>query len=216
MLGAYALGRPPLGARLNVATMEPPYEGFVDFDVFDTLISEYFNSPILYALVESIGDWLDGEGWDDFIYKNIWLLESAKGYGLDILGRIVGAGRIISITAGGTYIGFEGQPDAQNWDNGIWYRGADATNNVRLGDDTYRRVILAKARLNVCGGTIPEINAILMLLFPEYGNSYVIDNQDGSLTYHFGSELSAVDYAIVTQEGLLPRPSGKRLTIEQG
>ena len=55
-----------------------------------------------------------------------------------------------------------------------------------------------------------------MLLFPDYGNSYVKDNADGTLTYHFGAPLTAVDYAIASQEGLLPRPTGKRILIEQG
>jgi len=216
MLGAYPVGRPPLGARLDNTTNPEKYAGFVNFDVLDTLISQYFNSPVLKALVEYSGAWLDGATYDDFFFKNIWQLSTAKGYGLDILGRIVGASRVISVPAEDTYVGFAGQSTAQNWGHGIWYRGADATNNVRLGDDVYRRVILAKARANVCGCTVPEINAILVLLFPGYGNSYVKDNADGTLTYHFGVQLTAVDYAIASQEGLLPRPTGKRILIEQG
>lgn len=216
MLGTYPLGRAPLASRLDPASLPSVYAGFVDFDVTDTLLSQYEPRVILPALVGAMGGWLDGAGYEDFLFANIWCLDSAKGFGLDILGRIVGAARNLTIPEAGTYIGFQGQPTAENWGAGIWYSGADATLNVRLGDDTYRRVIFAKSLANVCGGTILEINAILMALFPSYGNSYIRDNLDGSVTYHFGGTLSAVDYAIATQENILPRPQGKRVLYEQG
>lgn len=216
MLGAYSLGQAPLAASLRTQAVEKGYEGFVDFDVLATVISQYRDSPIIMALVQYMGAWLDGQVYDDFFYKNVWDLTQARDFGLDILGRIVGARRTLSIPEPGVYIGFDGQPTAQNWGHGIWNRGASATANVRLEDATYRRVILAKARANVSSCTIPDLNSILMLLFPEYGNSYVKDNADGTYVLHFGATLSAVDYAIISQEGLLPRPAGKRFTIEQG
>jgi len=213
---AYPIAQAPIAARLpSGASPAPPYEGFVTFDVLDTLIAQYCNSPILYALVQYVGAWLDGRVYDDFFYFNVWNLDTAVEYGLDILGRIVGASRYLTVPEANVYIGFAGQDTAQNWGHGIWNRGANGTLNVRLADDVYRRVILAKARANVSGLTIPETNAILMLLFPDYGNSYVVENEDGSISYSFGATLSAVDYAIISQEGLLPRPTGRAVTIVQ-
>lgn len=216
MLGTYSLGQAPLAASLAPQSADVRYEGFVDFDVMATVISQYRDSPILVALVQYMGAWLDGRIFDDFFYKNVWDLSQARDFGLDILGRIVGARRTLSVPEGGVYIGFDGQPTAQNWGHGIWNRGASATANVRLEDATYRRVILAKARANVSACTIPDLNAILMLLFPDYGNSYVKDNHDGTYILHFGTTISPVDYAIISQEGLLPRPAGRSFTIEQG
>ena len=216
MLGQYSLGQAPLAARLDITDAPIGYEGFVDFQVLDTVISQYRDSPIIMALVQYMGAWLDGQVYDDFFYKNVWDLSQARDYGLDILGRIVGARRELSIPEPGTYIGFDGQPTAQNWGHGIWNRDASATANVRLEDDTYRRVILAKARANVSACTVQDLNAILMLLFPNYGNSYVKDNADETYILHFGTTISAVDYAIISQEGLLPRPAGRSFTIEQG
>ena len=216
MLGAYPLGSAPLAGSIDAQLATTAYEGFVDFEVMDTVISQFRDSPILVALVQYMGAWLDGQVYDDFFYKNVWDLSQARDFGLDILGRIVGARRMLSVPEGGVYIGFDGQTTAQNWGHGIWNRGANATANVRLADDVYRRVILAKARANVSSCTIQDINAILMLLFPDYGNSYVVDATDGSYVLHFGATLSAVDYAIISQEGLLPRPAGRRVTIVQG
>ena len=216
MLGTYPLARAPLAARLPGQAPSAPYAGFVNFDVLDTVIAEYCNSPVLLALVEFMGAWLDGRAFDDLFYFDIWNLPDAQGYGLDVLGRIVGASRIIQLPDEATYIGFAGQPTAENWGAGIWFSSGAASNNVRLDDNTYRRVILAKALSNICGCTIPEINRLLLVLFPTYGNSYVIDNADGTLTFHFGAVLTPVDYAIVSQEGILPRPVGKRLIITQG
>jgi hypothetical protein len=209
-----ALARPPLAARDGPDSTDG-YGGFVTFDVLDTLIVQYQHSPVLAALVQYIGAWLDGRCFDDLFFNTVWNLDTAQGWGLDVLGRIVGASRMLTVPEEGVFLGFEGQGTAANLDWGSWYRGADATLNVRLSDAAWRRVILARARANVCGCTIPEINALLMLLFPDYGNSYVVDNADGSMTYRFGAPLSSLDYAIVSQEGILPRPTGIRVTIEQ-
>ena len=213
MPGPYSIGSAPLATGPYDHGTDALYEGFATFDVLETVISQYRDSPVIMALAQYMGAWLSGQVYEDFFYTNIWDLDQARDFGLDILGRIVGARRDISVPESDVYVGFAGQTSAQNWGHGIWNRGANVTANVRLSDALYRRVILAKARANVSSCTVQDLNAILLLLFPEYGNSYVIDNADGTYVLHFGATLSAADYAIISQEGLLPRPAGKRFTI---
>ncbi|WP_210207030.1 DUF2612 domain-containing protein [Methylobacterium currus] len=56
---------------------------------------------------------------------------------------------------------------------GPFYDGSVTTQNFRLGTEAYRRLIYAKAAANICGGSIPAINAILRRIFPGRGNAYV-------------------------------------------
>lgn len=210
-LARFALAAQALTANPQVAP--EPADRVPDFDALATVISQYANSPVLTGLVRAFALWLDaGRLFDDFFNK-VWNLDTAEGWGLDVLGRIVGCSRIINVPASGTFIGFEGQPTAQNWGNGIWYRGANATDNLALNDATFRRVIEAKARANIWDGSIPSLNRILMALFPTYGNCYVEDHGDMTMTLHFGATLSPVDYAIASQEGLLPKPAGVTVNI---
>ena len=213
MLGDFALAQPTLAAAIPGPAVALAEERF---DVSQTIISQYANSPVILAMADYFSQWFDGAALFNLFFTLVWDVDTAEGYGLDVLGRIVGASRIVNVPTGGTYIGFAGQPTAENWGNGIWYRGTVATNNIRLTDETYRRVVKAKAMANVWDGTIPGVNAILMALFPGYGNCYMADSGGMQIVYHFGAALSPVDYAIASQEGILPRPSGVSATIVQG
>ena len=119
------------------------------------------------------------------------------------------------VTEDGAYLGFSEATDAQNFDLGIFYSGSQLTANFALTDLAYRRVLLAKAALNITDGSTSSINTILRALFPDSGNCYVRDNFDMTMTFVFGIRLSKVDYAIVVQSGVLPRPVGVSVSVEQ-
>jgi hypothetical protein len=212
-VASYAVGRAPVAANLN-----PPYAPSTSdeaFDVFQTVISQYANSPIILALLASESATLDAAGRFDDFYKDIWNIDTATGYGLDLWGRILGITRVVNIPPSGTYIGFKGQTGGEPLSQGIWYHGADATSNVALTDAAYRRVLLAKAMANISNGSIPSLNAIVMFLFPSYGNSYVMNDGSMSLSYRFGATLSALDFALASQKNILPRPLGYIVNIVQ-
>jgi len=184
------------------------------FDIRQTLISQYANSPVIIELVDRLGAAFDRQVDADAFYKLVWNVETAKGFGLDIWGRIVGVRRALYI-ADGDYLGFAEATDAQNFDAGIFYGGARLTANYALSDEAYRRVILAKAALNITDGSVASINAILRALFPNSGNPHVRDNGNMTMTFVFGERLSRVDHAIITQSGVVPRPVGVSFTVEQ-
>jgi hypothetical protein len=209
-----------------------------------TIQSEYANSPTLQQLISCIDAWLDQEDNINAFYNNVWNLETATGYGLDVWGRIVGVGRVLNV-ASGTYFGFAEAMDSSEtpFNQEPFYSGETTTSNYALSDDAYRTLIYAKAYANLCNGSIPAINNILMTIFGMFGNAWVTDSPTGffgfaeaadpaetpfnqqpfysgtsggmAMAYNFDFVLSPVDLAIITQSGVLPKPVGVFASIDQ-
>ncbi len=189
--------------------------GAAGFDMFATVISQYANSPVLLQLIDNLRDYIDPTTNIDTFFLNVMNIDTAIGWGLDVWGRIVGVRRVLHIPTGDGYFGFGESADALPFNYGVFYNDDTLTANFSLSDDAFRRLIFAKALANICDGSIPAINQILINLFTPYGNCYVTDGGDMTMTYTFGSALSQVDFAIVSQSGVLPRPVGVAATIVQ-
>lgn len=180
------------------------------FDVRLTLLSQYANSPVLLKLIAYFSEWLDPAGRFGTFYQNIWDITAARGYGLDVWGRILGVTRVLEVPAG-VYLGFQQDAAAQPFGFGILYRGGRSTNSAALTDEAYRLLLLAKAALNITDGSAPSINRILLALF---GNGYVRDNLNMTITYVFSRALLPVETAIVFQSGAIPKPAGVSFSVE--
>lgn len=199
-IGRFQIGVSPIGDI-------PP------FDFRQTIISQYANSPIITTLLDNFDQYIDQtQNVEDF-FDLIWNIDTAVGYGLDVWGRIVGVLRILSVSTV-TFLGFEqASPTVESFGSGIFYSGTPATGNYRLTDESYRTLLFAKALANICDGSIPAINQILLNLFPNRGRCYVTDGQNMTMTYTFEFALSQVEVAIVTQSGVLPKPAGVAASI---
>lgn len=140
------------------------------------------------ALLESIDGWLSPDADFEAFFDLIWDIEKeggAKGYGLDVWGRIVGVKRVLQ-AAPFTYFGFGEATDRTGFDQAPFYDGQPLTTNVALSDEVYRLLIFAKAAYNITDGSIPAINKILMGLFPNRGNCYVTDGHNAPRDLWFG------------------------------
>jgi len=178
-------------------------------NVADTVISQYSASPVLRAIIDSINEWIDpGANIDDF-YSLVWNLDTAVGYGLDVWGRIVGVGRVLQISQS-KYWGYSEATvlSADPYGQSPFFGGQALNNNFVLSDDGFRTLILAKAAANICDGSIPAINAVLMTLFSGRGNAFVIDHGDMSMDYAFAFTPTPVEISIIQQSGVLPKPTG--------
>jgi len=186
----------------------------------DTVISQYSNSPAIFQLISSMNDYIDPASDIDNFYNLLWNVDTAIGYGLDVWGRIVGVGRVLQV-ASGLYFGFAEAADVTSESplnsGGPFFSGGATTGNFALSDDAYRILIFAKALANICDGSIPAINQVLVNLFPGRGNAYVTDGLDMTMafTFAFTPILSPVEFAIVSQSGILPRPAGVAATVVQ-
>lgn len=182
-------------------------------DIYESVLSQYSNSPRLATLLLSFAQALDTDAFYEQWYANVLNPQTATGWGLDVWGRIVGVGRVLQVDQGG-YVGFYESTNGvatetvANFGSGIWYNGQPTTGNYALTDDAYRRLIFAKAAANITDGSITSINGILLTLFADRGRVYVIDNQDMTMTYVFEFQPSPVDLSIVYRSGVLPRPTG--------
>lgn len=194
-IGSFAIGISPIG------TIAP-------FDWWTTVISQYANSPILTAILESFFDAIDQTANIDAFFDLIWNVNTAQGYGLDVWGRIVGVTRIVPVPGATTYFGFEEAASTGTFGTGTLYSGSPTTNNFILSDDGFRILIFAKALSNISDGSIKSINRLLLTLFPNRGNCYVTDGLDMTMTYTFAFVLSAVELSIVLNSGVLPKPVG--------
>lgn len=208
MTAEYALAEVPIAtATPSSAIVSSSYF----FDPSQTVLSQYANSPVLTALVDTFAQWLDPKSRFDAFFSLMWDIDTAEGYGLDVWGRILGVTRVLQVPSG-QYLGFAQDTAAQPFGFGIFYGGGRATNNVALTDAAYRTLLLAKAALNITNSSIPAINAILLNLF---GDGYVRDNLNMTMTYVFSRALSPVETTIVFQSGVLPKPLGVSFTVEQ-
>ena len=194
-----------------------PFGQIRPFNWKDTVISQYANSRIALSMIESWFESIDQTEDIESFYDNIWNIYTAVGYGLDIWGAIVDVGRNVLLLSPGNYFGFE---QGLTWDTlgpggaSPFYTGQPLTNTYTFTDAAYRQLILAKALANICDGSIPSLNAILLALFGPNnlfgpgGNCYVTNGMDMTMTFTFGFDLSPVQEAIIQQSGVLPIPNG--------
>ena len=174
-----------------------------------TVLSQYYNSPTLMAMIESFND----------------DIETAVGYGLDVWGQIVGVSRYLQISAS-NYFGFDESvttptltTGAQPFNQAPFSLGVAATSTYALADAQYRRLILVKAAANISNLSIPSINALLQAEFGTsdgtnpYGDAYVIDSGGMAFQYHLTFVPSAVQIAIINNSGVFPRPAGVSVSL---
>lgn len=204
-IGEFIIGKTPIGGNLGVG-----------FDYRRTIISQYANSDILTKLIGYFFESVSQSGNMDSFFDNIWNIDTAVGYGLDVWGRILGVGRTLQIPGDRDYFNFdESGLDGRPFNVAPFYTGDVLSSNFNLPDSSYRTLLLAKAFSNVSDGSIPSINKILRSLFQGRGNCYCTDGQDMTMTYTFEFILTGVEQAILGQSGVLPKPSGVSATIVQ-
>lgn len=212
------------------------------FNFWQTVISQYANSPILTQLIASFDAAVDQTLNFELLYDNIWNVNSAQGYGLDVWGRIVGISRIVEVPSSSTYFGFAESTSGQPFGQAPFYNYEPTTSSYALSDTAFRQLILAKALANISSCSIPAINRVLLTLFPGRGNCYVTDipsitpyfgfaeqgnaqpfNQapfyDGEalpsmqMTYTFDFSLTPVELTIVQNGNVLPKPVGVTASV---
>ena len=184
------------------------------FNVWKTIIAQYANSAILTRLIENMDAYLDPTINFQNFFDQVFNVDTAIGHGLDVWGRIVGVSRVLSVPSSDEYLGFEeALPGSEPFNQAPFFSGQQVTNNFILTDNAYRTLIFVKALANICDGSIPAINQILLNLFPNRGNCFVVDNLDMTMAYKFEFVLSALELAIIAQSGALPKSTGVSTSV---
>lgn len=169
----------------------------IDFE--QTIISEYANSPILVGLITNMNENIDPTANLDDFYEKVWNVLTAEGFGLDILGRIIGVIRNISVPADTP------NPGVYVFTPGIY----------SLDDDYYRKLLLVKALANISTCSVQALNQMMTNLFGDRGRCYVRDTFNMTMVYQFEFYLEPFEYSMLTTSGAIPRPVGVQSTVFQ-
>lgn len=113
------------------------------------IVNQLTESPNYKAIIRAIARTYDDQG---AVLEYIGKLDvmTARGVWLDLIGSIAGIGRRVDIDLRYRYFGYKDlRPTASGYGVGRYgYYGAPDDVSNLLGDDEYRRVILAKASYN--------------------------------------------------------------------
>ncbi|MDO9914382.1 DUF2612 domain-containing protein [Glaesserella parasuis] len=165
-----------------------------------TIISQYANSPIITSLLKNINENLDPRADIEGFYNLIWNLDTARGIGLDIWGKIVGINRNIQVDEKNQFVGSTlATEDLKDF--------AIGTRHL-MNDEMYRTMIFLKAMSNTICATAPHINKLVSSLFEKRGRAYFIKNGTMMARYVFDFNLTPVEKAVIISTDLLPRPTG--------
>ena len=210
--------RPGSNAIGNFTIGVSPIGDIPQFDYWQTIISQYANSPTLCQLIANFDECVDQTINMQNFFDAIWNVDTAQGYGLDVWGRIVGVSRVLQLVGDDPfYLGFAEATtlSAFGFNQQPFFSGTLLTNNFNLSDEAFRVLIFAKALANISDGSTKAINQLLINLFPNRGNCFVRDNLDMTMDYVFEFVLTPVEQAILGQSNVLPKPVGVRATIIQ-
>jgi len=195
----------------------------LNFD--QTIISQFQPGPSLSQLIDNLDEYLDPTADLIAFYDNVWNVDTANDFGLNIWGRIVGVSRVIPIAGTNGAFGFSNSDSPPDWENfgsnvtsastagGPFYAGGASTGSYTLNTESYRTLILAKALANIVATTTPALNQLVQNLFPGMGRAFVTDNLNMTMTYVFEFALTPIQYAILAYSGVLPHPGGVGVNI---
>lgn len=176
-------------------------------------MKQYEASPILNALISDRTSYFK-TGWQDQFYSNVWNVDTAQGFGLDIWGRIVVVGRELQIPQV-DYFGFSTSP-TQSWGTfgeESFYSGPNDTNNYIVGDKSYGVLILAKAMSNISATDSKSLNSVVNSLFPGRGRAWVNDLGGMKIRVTFEFALEPWEQAVIVGGKVFPRPAGVEMSI---
>ena len=191
-----------------------PAGTIIPFDYWQTIISQYGNSPILTQLIADFDSWIDQTQNFDSFYSNIWNLPTAVGYGLDTWGRIVGIPRNIVVAEPLDLFSFDDPARGFDTSGALIYVSGPLTDtvNISLADADFRNLIYAKAASNICDGSTPGIMAAMNTFFGNYNTPiFINESNNNNMSYSIcqvGRAISLTNLAILDTPSLPVKPAG--------
>lgn len=134
-----------------------------------TVQSQYSASPRILALAGMYWDMLNPGSEIQTMLDDMLNPSTAKGYGLDVWGRIVGIKRA-TVPVSGEYLAFDpnpmSNPDGDSWNNAPFN---PLTPQGLATDSVFRVYVMVKAMMNIGNGSLADINKYFSLMFPDSG-----------------------------------------------
>ena len=141
-----------------------------DFDINETIQSQYSDSPHIKGVIQNFYSHIDPKSDIDLIYDKMINIYTAEGYGLDVWGRLVNIDReYVAVDDQYDYLGFDNRPynmdRIETFNNAPFYKVVNG--KIQLQDDAYRTYILIKAMLNISNVSLNSLNYIFKQLFSD-------------------------------------------------
>jgi len=171
------------------------------------MISQYANSPKIVKLVDGLTGMFSNakliKDWFDIVYN----LKTAKGFGLDIWGRILNQGRNFVYTN-----------PVSGVETDYYLRGNMTIDGTYFSadqiEDTYRTILFMKALSYITNATENSLNELLQFYFSERGGKcYVIQYGTMKIRYVFEFPVNKLEKSIFTSD-VMPKPTGVGISYE--
>lgn len=206
--------------------IDPAVPPVVSMDLLAPVTWRFDQAPRLMSLLTSKNNWYNNnhvQFWNTWI-QTVFNLKTAGTFGMAVWAYILNLPLAsLSLQDKYRYWAFgalrsnftdgdiEGQPDNPGSGN-FPPAGADGAITTPIEKIAALRL---KYYTHITDCSVWGINNLLYDVFHEnFGNAYVIDNQDMTMTYVFEFEISTLFQNAMVQYGLLPKPGGVSYTIQ--
>lgn len=181
-------------------------QGF-DFsvDLLRAILWQYNDATKMQSLLSQKSDWYvenQTAFWSNWV-NDVFNLKTASEFGCAVWGVILGIPLSISQPGTGDRPVWGFGIENLNFGNGNFGRSSAGVSGLTL--EQKRLVLRLRYFQLITDGTVPHINFILRDVF---GQGYVVDNHDMTMTYVFQTALSSQLLDVLDQFDLLPRPAG--------
>lgn len=181
-------------------------------DVLQSLSWRYENSVNLRAIIQNKQNFLDlnNQGfWDDW-FNDVFNLATANDFGLSVWAIILDLPVFV----------FPANPEF-TWGFGSFRHrfgngnfGGASTTVVPLTTDQLRLALQIRFFQLHSSGSVLQINEFFQSLFGNFGESYVRDNLDMTITFVFNFDIDSNLLFVLQNYDVLPVPQGVSFNIE--
>lgn len=174
-------------------------------DLLRALLWQYNDAVGMQTLLSQKSAWYEEnqtEFWNRWI-EDVFNLKTANDFGCAVWGVILDIQLSIDQPGTGDRPVWGFGPNNLNFGNGNFGRRSSGVSGLTLEEK--RLVLRLRYFQLITDGTVPHINFILRDVF---GQGYVVDNHNMTMTYVFQTPLSSQMLAVLAQFDLLPRPAG--------
>lgn len=145
----------------------------------------------------------------DFYMGSITDIDTATGYSLDLLGKIIGIDKRPAVTNYANLVWNE-----SNWNNEVWNASNTPTDEIKpISDSLFRRLLQVRSRQLLEPRTINNLIEYIDFIFPTMTWNYVNNVKDVTVNYD-SSGLTEEEKAIFDIKFILV-PQGARLTFTE-
>ena len=175
-----------------------------------------------YKLPKAIAEIdMKSQFWIDFMndclkFIDMWNIDTAEKYSLDVLGRIFGVSRSSVSLTEKEYLTYYEKTGGLGWGRGRWYVAGEAFGEtILLTDQEFRFLIKARIWKLYQNPSLDYLTDALQALTGD--DAYIVDNGDMTMKVYYSADVSQDSFIKFAIENLdiLPRPVGIGYTYEQ-